>query len=282
VVVDDALMEITHVIRGDDHLNNTPRQILIYEALGEPIPEFGHVPMILGSDKTRLSKRHGATSVMAYKDMGYLPEALVNYLVRLGWSYGDQEIFTAKELIEYFSLDSVGKSAAVFNPEKLLWLNQHYIRQSEAGRLASEVIPFLENMGIQAPDGDFVKSVVLDLQSRSKTLIEMAESSAFYFSDDIAYDEKLRQEYLNPEGLGYLEALVQKLTALERFSKEGIENLLRSIAEERAVKLKAVVQPVRVALTGKTVSPGIDQVMITLGKERVLRRIQKVLKSGKK
>ncbi len=282
VVVDDALMEITHVIRGDDHLNNTPRQILIYEALGEPIPAFGHVPMILGSDKTRLSKRHGATSVMAYKDMGYLPEALVNYLVRLGWSYGDQEIFNLKELIEYFSLDSVGKSAAVFNPEKLLWLNQHYIRQSEAGRLASEVIPFLENMGIQAPDGDFVKSVVLDLQSRSKTLIEMAESAAFYFSDDIAYDEKLRKEYLNPEGLGYLEALVQKLTALERFSKDGIENLLRSIAEERAVKLKAVVQPVRVALTGKTVSPGIDQVMITLGKERVLRRIQKVLKSGKK
>ncbi len=281
VVVDDALMGITHVIRGDDHLNNTPRQILIYEALAYPIPEFGHVPMILGSDKTRLSKRHGATSVMAYKDMGYLPEALVNYLVRLGWSYGDQEIFTAKELIEYFSLDSVGKSAAVFNPEKLLWLNQHYIRQSEAGRLALEIVPFLENMGIRVPNGDFVKSVVLDLQSRSKTLIEMAESAAFYFSDDITCDEKLRKEYLNPEGLGYLEAVMQRLPALERFTKEGIENLLRTIAEERGAKLKAVAQPLRVALTGKTVSPGIDQVMMTLGKERVLQRIQKVLKSGK-
>jgi glutamyl-tRNA synthetase len=281
VVVDDALMEITHVIRGDDHLNNTPRQILIYEALGHPIPEFGHVPMILGSDKTRLSKRHGATSVMAYKEMGYLPEALVNYLVRLGWSYGDQEIFTMKELIEYFSLDSVGKSAAVFNPEKLLWLNQHYIRQSDAGRLAREVAPILTNMGIREPNSDFVKSVVADLQSRSKTLVEMAESAAFYFCDDIICDEKLRREYLNPEGLDCLQAVMKQLPALESYTKEGIENLLRTIAEERGAKLKAVVQPLRVALTGKTVSPGIDQIMITLGKERVLERIQKVLRRGR-
>jgi glutamyl-tRNA synthetase len=238
--------------------------------------------MILGADKTRLSKRHGATSVMAYRDMGYLPEALVNYLVRLGWSYGDQEIFTMKELVEYFSLDSVGKSAAVFNPEKLLWLNQHYIRQGDAERLALEVVPLLEERNIRAADGDFVRRVVLDLQSRSKTLVEMAESAAFYFSDDIAYDEKLRREFLGEEGLGYLQTLVEKLPALEDFTKEGIETLLRGIAEERGVKLKAVVQPVRVALTGKTVSPGIDQVMVTLGKERVLRRIQKVLSFGKK
>ncbi|HOD35671.1 MAG TPA: glutamate--tRNA ligase [Syntrophales bacterium] len=282
VVVDDALMEITHVIRGDDHLNNTPRQILIYEALGYPIPAFGHVPMILGSDKTRLSKRHGATSVMAYKDMGYLPEALVNYLVRLGWSYGDQEIFTVQELIERFSLDSVGKAAAVFNPEKLLWLNQHYIRQSDSDRLAREVAPFLANMGIREPKADFVRSVVSDLQSRSKTLVEMAESAAFYFSDDVICDDKLRNEYLNPEGLGYLEVLSQRLPALESFTKEGIESLLRTIAEERGVKLKAVVQPLRVALTGKAVSPGIDQVMITLGKDRVLERIRKVLGRGGK
>jgi glutamyl-tRNA synthetase len=280
VVVDDALMGITHVIRGDDHLNNTPRQILIYEALGYPIPEFGHVPMILGADKTRLSKRHGATSVMAYRDMGYLPEALVNYLVRLGWSYGNQEIFTMKELIEYFSLDSVGKSAAVFNPDKLLWLNQHYIRQGDAERLAREVTPLLEERGVRASDGDFVKRVVFDLRSRSKTLVDMAESAAFYFSDDIAYDDKIRRDFLNEEGLGYLQALAEKLPALEDFAKEGIETLLRGIAEERGVKLKAVVQPVRVALTGKTVSPGIDQVMVTLGKERVLRRIQKVLSPG--
>ncbi len=280
VVVDDALMGITHVIRGDDHLNNTPRQILIYEALGYPIPEFGHVPMILGADKTRLSKRHGATSVMAYRDMGYLPEALVNYLVRLGWSYGNQEIFTMKELIEYFSLDSVGKSAAVFNPDKLLWLNQHYIRQGDAERLSREVTPLLEERGVRASDGDFVKRVVFDLRSRSKTLVDMAESAAFYFSDDIAYDDKIRRDFLNEEGLGYLQALAEKLPALEDFAKEGIETLLRGIAEERGVKLKAVVQPVRVALTGKTVSPGIDQVMVTLGKERVLRRIQKVLSPG--
>jgi glutamyl-tRNA synthetase len=206
----------------------------------------------------------------------------VNYLVRLGWSYGDQEIFTVKELIEYFSLESVGKSAAVFNPEKLLWLNQHYVRQGDAGRLALEVTPFLEERGFGVPEGDFIKRVVLDLQSRSKTLVEMAESAAFYFSDDIAYDERLRREFLGPEGLGYLQTLVEKLPALENFTKEGIETLLRGIAEERGAKLKAVVQPMRVALTGKTVSPGIDQVIITLGKERVLRRIQKVLSLGKK
>jgi glutamyl-tRNA synthetase len=176
----------------------------------------------------------------------------------------------------------VGKSAAVFNPEKLLWLNQHYIRQGDAERLALEVVPLLEERNIRAVDGDFVRRVVLDLQSRSKTLVEMAESAAFYFSDDLVYDEKLRREFLGEEGLGYLQTLVEKLPALEDFTKEGIETLLRGVAEERGVKLKAVVQPVRVALTGKTVSPGIDQVMVTLGKERVLRRIQKVLSFGKK
>jgi len=157
VVVDDAQMGITHVIRGDDHLNNTPRQILLYGALGYAVPAFAHVPMILGADKTRLSKRHGATSVLAYQEMGYLPEALVNYLVRLGWSYGDQEIFSMDELIRYFTLDNVGKSAAVFNPEKLLWLNQHYIKEGDTDRLARLLIPFLEARDAKAPDLDFVK-----------------------------------------------------------------------------------------------------------------------------
>jgi len=174
VVVDDALMDITHVIRGDDHLNNTPRQILLYEALGYKVPQFGHVSMIMGSDKARLSKRHGATSVMAYRETGYLPEAIVNYLVRLGWSYGDQEIFSLDELIRFFTLESVGKSAAVFNPEKLLWLNQHYIKECSAERLVQETRFFWESLKLDTSDHEFLMRVVTDLKARVKTLGELA------------------------------------------------------------------------------------------------------------
>ncbi len=277
VVVDDAQMGITHVIRGDDHLNNTPRQILLYEALGYDLPEFAHVPMILGSDKARLSKRHGATSVMAYKEMGYLPEALVNYLVRLGWSHGDQEIFSIPELIDFFTLESVGKSAAVFNPEKLLWLNQHYIKESSGERLAEDARPFFEKLGLDTSDIQYVKQVVADLKTRSRTLVEMADSGAFYFGDEIEYDEKAAEKFFKVEFAGHLEAVAEKLPFLEDFTKEGIETFLKSIAEERETKLKFIAQPMRVALTGKTVSPGIDDVMITLGKEKVERRIKKAV-----
>ena len=277
VVVDDAQMEITHVIRGDDHLNNTPRQILLYEALGYKIPEFAHVPMILGADKTRLSKRHGATSVMAYKDMGYLPEALVNYLVRLGWSHGDQEIFSLDELIDLFTLEVVGKSAAVFNPEKLLWLNQHYIKECAEERLAHEISPFLERLGLDTSDKDFVKKAASDLSARSKTLVEMADSGAFYFKDEIEYEKAAAEKFLKMEFAGHMEAVIEKLPLLQDYTKEGIENFLREIARERDTKLKFIAQPMRVALTGKTVSPGIDQVMITLGKEKVTQRIRRAL-----
>jgi glutamyl-tRNA synthetase len=281
VVVDDAQMGITHVIRGDDHLNNTPRQILLYGALGYAVPAFAHVPMILGADKTRLSKRHGATSVLAYQEMGYLPEALVNYLVRLGWSYGDQEIFSMDELIRYFTLDNVGKSAAVFNPEKLLWLNQHYIKEGDTDRLARLLIPFLEARDAKAPDLDFVKKVVEDLKSRSRTLVEMADSALFYFQDEIYHDPELVEKYFNQEGREYIAAFLEKLATLSDYTKEDIEEALRRIAEDRATKLKYVIQPIRVALTGKTVSPGIDQVMLTLGRERVRKRLSDALEYTK-
>ncbi len=279
VVVDDAEMAITHVIRGDDHLNNTPRQILLYEALGFKVPEFAHVPMILGPDKTRLSKRHGATSVMAYQEMGYLPEALVNYLVRLGWSYGDQEIFSLDELVRYFSLESVGRSAAVFNPEKLLWLNQHYIKEGDADRLTDLLCPFLKDLPGPASDKDLVKKVVGDLKTRSKTLVEMAETGAFYFKDRVEYDSAAFENILKVWPAADAMTTITAIQSLPEkdFTKDGIETLLKNTATKQGKKLRDIIQPIRVALTGKTVSPGIDQVMITLGREKVIARIKSAM-----
>jgi glutamyl-tRNA synthetase len=272
VVIDDALMNITHVIRGDDHVNNTPRQILMYQALDFDVPKFAHVPMILGSDKARLSKRHGATSVMAYKEMGYLPEALVNYLVRLGWSHGDQEIFSPKELIEHFALDTVGKSPAIFNPEKLLWLNAHYIKEANPERLMEEMRP-LWPAGTPTGDAAFTQKVIVDLQPRVKTLVEMASMANFYFADQVQYEEQAAQKFLVPEVNAHLKAMLAAIPTVQNFSKEGIEEFLKNFTQERDIKFKVIAQPLRVALTGKTVSPGIDEVMVTLGKERVVQRI---------
>ena len=199
VVVDDITMGITHVIRGDDHVNNTPRQILIYQALGESLPHYAHVPMILGPDRTRLSKRHGATSVLAYREMGYLPHALLNALARLGWSYGDQEKFTVQELIEKFSLENVGKSAGIFNPEKLLDLNAQYIRESDSKDLGEGLIPFLERLGFKDLDKNQVAGAAETLRMRSKTLVEMAESARFYFDEDLRYEEKADRKFLKPD-----------------------------------------------------------------------------------
>ncbi len=277
VVVDDAQMEITHVIRGDDHVNNTPKQVLIYEALGYDVPLFGHVPMILGADKSRLSKRHGATSVMAYKEMGYLPEALVNYLVRLGWSHGDQEIFSTEELIQAFSLEAVGKSPAVFNPEKLLWLNQHYIAACPEERLTDLASPFWMARGFNVSNRRYVAQAAENLKTRSKTLVEMADSGAFYFQEEVEYDPAAAAKFLTPEYDGHLEAVADRLPGLADYTKKGLEAFLRSLAEERGTKLKWVAQAVRVALTGRTVSPGIDEVMVILGKERVIRMIRRAL-----
>jgi glutamyl-tRNA synthetase len=265
-------MNITHIIRGDDHVNNTPRQILIYQALGFDVPKFAHVPMILGSDKARLSKRHGATSVMAYKEMGYLPEALVNYLVRLGWSHGDQEIFSQKELIENFALDAVGKSPAVFNPEKLLWLNAHYIKEANPERLMEEM-KHMWPAGTNTGDATFTQKVIADLQPRVKTLVELAETANFYFADQVQYEEQAAQKFLVPDISAHLKAMVTAIPTVQSFSKEGLEKFLKAFTQDRDIKFKVIAQPLRVALTGKTVSPGIDEIMVTLGKERVIQRI---------
>lgn len=277
VVVDDAWMNITHVIRGDDHLNNTPRQILLYEALGYDVPLFAHVSMIMGPDKTRLSKRHGATSVMAYKDMGYLPEAIVNYLVRLGWSYGDQEIFSLDELIRIFTLESVGKSAAVFNPEKLIWLNQHYIKECPIKRLVQETTPFWEALGLDTLNDEFLQHIATDLKPRVRTMAELAKAGRFYFDDEMDYDEDAAGKFLKADFVDHLVAATEGIQGLQDYTKEGIENYLRTLAEEKGIKLKMIAQPLRVALTGKIVSPGIDEVMVTLGKDRVVKRINRAI-----
>ncbi|MBI5969295.1 MAG: glutamate--tRNA ligase [Deltaproteobacteria bacterium] len=276
-VVDDATMSITHVIRGDDHVNNTPRQILLYEALGYPLPQFAHVPMILGADKARLSKRHGAASVMAYKEMGFLPQALVNYLVRLGWSYGDQEVFTKEELVEKFSLENVGKSAAVFNTEKLLWLNGLYIRQEKPEILAELLLPFLEQKGLKPRSLLWLTEVASTLKERSKTLVEMADQAEFYFRSEFLFDEKATKKHFTPDIKPPLEMLIAKLESSPEVDEKRLEEIFKETISLKGIKLVALAQAVRVALTGKDVSPGIYEVMKILGKEEVLKRLARAL-----
>ncbi len=281
VVVDDIDMKITHIIRGDDHVNNTPKQIHIYKAFGWEPPQFGHLPMILGSDKARLSKRHGATSVMAYKDMGYLPDALINYLVRLGWSYGDQEIFSRRELIDHFSFDNVGSSAAVFNPEKLLWLNSQYIMNTPPESLAEMVLPFLVKSGFihegQNPDMQWLSKAVLTLRERARTLIELAQSMKYYLVDEVEIDQKARDKVLKPEAIKLLAELKDALAAVAEFNVAEIEKAFAGIVEKNGIKLGNLAQPARVAITGGTASPGIFEVFEIVGKEKVLRRLEKVV-----
>ena len=281
VVVDDVDMRITHIIRGDDHLNNTPKQIQLYQAFGYAVPKFAHLPMILGSDKTRLSKRHGATSVMAYYDMGYLPEALLNYLVRLGWSCGDQEVFTRDELIRHFSFDHVGKAAAVFNPEKLLWMNSQYIMSSSPEKLAELVKPFLIKEQIisedQVLDTAWLAKAVQTLQERAKTLVELAASLRYYISEDVVYNDKAKEKFLNEKSVELLKELKDGISSIAEFSKPEIENLFKSIVEKHGLKLGALAQPVRVAMTGGTESPGIYEVLEVLGREKVLTRLEKAI-----
>ncbi|SMC19602.1 glutamyl-tRNA synthetase [Desulfacinum hydrothermale DSM 13146] len=277
VVVDDVSMKVNYVIRGDDHVNNTPRQILLYQALEAPLPRFAHVPMILGPDRTRLSKRHGATSVMAYKDQGYLPEALVNYLARLGWSYGDQEIFSRQELIEKFDLDRVGASAGVFDQEKLLWLNAHYIKEKPAGEIAGLLKPFLAQRNYPEHDDAYLERAVTTLQPRCRTLQEMADAIAFYLVEEVDYDPKAATKFLKPELAAPLRSLIETLRGMEPFQEEELEKAFRRMAEEMGVKLGKIAQPVRVALTGVTASPGLFEIIDILGKETVLRRLEKAL-----
>ena len=276
VVVDDSKLGINHVIRGDDHVNNTPRQILIYKALSEPIPQYAHLPMILGPDKSPLSKRHGATSVMAYKDMGFLPHALLNSLARLGWSHGDQEIFTTHELIDLFSLEHVGKSAGIFNMEKLLDCNAKYIREEDDGTLTDLLLPFLSHLGCLNIPKEKVKMAVGTLKARAKTLLEMAQRSLFYFKE-IAYEKQADEKFLRTEVLEILEDLLSDLERTTGFAQEELEKTFSTFLERHQIKLGKVAQPLRVALTGTSVSPGIFEIMEVMGQEMVIQRLSNAI-----
>ncbi|MDR3038914.1 MAG: glutamate--tRNA ligase [Candidatus Adiutrix sp.] len=277
VVVDDSEMGITHIIRGDDHVNNTPRQLLLYQALGAEPPRFAHVPMILGADKTRLSKRHGATSVMAYQEMGYLPEALINYLARLGWSHGDQEIFSLEEMKSVFDLAQVGRSAGVFNPDKLNWLNAHYIKATAPEVLGDLVWPRLASRGYERPSAETLAKIMLTVRERGKTLTELAEKAEFYFPDLPAVEPGAAAKFLTGENLVLLRELREPLRA--RLTPQGFEDLLRGLAEARGLKLSAIAQPLRVALTGRTASPGLFEILEILGPEKTRRRLDAALGS---
>ena len=277
VVVDDVDMAITHVIRGDDHVSNTPRQILLYQALDSPIPRFGHVPMILGNDKTKLSKRHGATAVIDYQGMGYLPEAMLNALARLGWSSGDQEIFSRDELIELFNLESVGKGAAVFDPDKLLHLNAHWIGHSTPERLAAALPPFLAQRGIAEFDQATLLKAIPHLTARTKTLLELADWAEPYLVAQPALDPAARAKFLTPANQTALLGVRELVERLGVEDAGALEAGFQGLAGELGIKLGGVAQPVRVALTGRTASPGIFEVMAILGDQRTLERLAHAL-----
>lgn len=277
VVVDDMDMNINVVIRGDDHLNNTPRQINILRALGQEPPKYAHVPMILGDDGARLSKRHGAVSVMQYREEGFLPEALLNYLVRLGWSHGDQEVFSLDEMIELFDIDAVNKAASAFNTEKLLWLNQHYIKSSDPARIAHLLSPHMGKLGIDPSQGPDLVDVVRAQQERAKTLVEMAEISAFIYKEFEEYDEKAAKKNLRPAAREPLEKALEALTGLEEWTPENLHNLVEEVSESMELKMGKVAQPLRVAVVGRAASPGIDDTLYLVGKDASLRRIERAL-----
>jgi glutamyl-tRNA synthetase len=282
--IDDMVMKISHIIRADEHLANTPMQILIYQAFDCPLPEFAHVPLVLGSKGEKLSKRHGATAVEEYRKQGYLPEAMINYLVRLGWSYDDQEeVFSISELIEKFSLDRVGKSGGIFDQQKLLWLNGEYILKMDIDARTKAVIPFLREAGLL--DGDipaekleWIKEIVTAVGDRLKTLVQIVDYAGFFFMDNLEYDEaavkkRLKKDYV-PEMLTELKARFQ---AIEPFDEANIEDAIRSFAEESGLSASKIIHPLRVGLSGKSVGPGIFETVALLGREKVAQRLDKAM-----
>jgi glutamyl-tRNA synthetase len=273
VVVDDVDMRISHVIRGNDHLSNTPKQVLAYEALGYPVPTFAHVSMILGPDRARLSKRHGATAVLAYREEGILPEAMVNYLVRLGWSHGDQEIFTRAELIERFDIKDVSSAGAVFDRAKLEWLSQEYIKAAGGARLATLVRPFLAAAGLTAPDDARLAAMLETLRERAKTLREMVEVGRFYFERPTRYDDAARAWLFTPAGAERLAMLIERLSTVEPFAAPALEALYRELAAGLGLKLVDLAQLTRLAVTGGTASPPLFDVLTLLGRAEVLARL---------
>ncbi|MDH6026150.1 glutamate--tRNA ligase [Vibrio lentus] len=278
VVVDDWDMGITHVVRGEDHINNTPRQINIYEALGAPVPTFAHCAMILGDDGAKLSKRHGAVSVMQYRDEGYLPNALNNYLVRLGWSHGDQEIFSQEEMIEFFSLKAISKSASAFNTEKLLWLNNHYIKTSEPEYVAKYLQWHLDAQKIDTTNGPAITEVITLVGERCNTLIELAEQSRYFYEDFSEFEAGAAKKHLRGVAKGPLELALAKVEALEEFTTANIKDgVIAAVCEELEIGMGKIGMPLRVAVTGGGQSPSVDAVMELVGKERVIARIKMAL-----
>jgi glutamyl-tRNA synthetase len=271
VVVDDASMGITHVLRGDDHLNNTPKQVLLYEALGYPLPRFGHFPLIHGMEGGKLSKRQDDVSVTAYREKGYLPEAMVNYLVRLGWGHGDQEIFSEDEMIRLFSLEHVGRSPSKFNLDKLQSVNAHYIKNADPSLLAGLLVPFLAKRGIEAAPSPRMTAIVRTLRTRARTLEEMADAAEFYFREKPT-DPSVAAKFLTPGIAPVLREIAEAFSALDPFAPAGMEETLNAVVERHGGDLK-VHQPIRVALTGKTASPGLFEVMEILGRDEVVRRL---------
>jgi glutamyl-tRNA synthetase len=287
-VVDDSDLHISHVIRGDEHLNNTPRQILLYHALGMPVPKFVHLPMILGPDKTKLSKRLGATSVLDYKARGFLPTALLNFFARLGWSHGDQEVFTKQELIDLFGLTAIGTSAAIFDEEKLLWLNGRHIKLIDPEKLVALVEPFVIEAKIadqiqwQSIEHARLVSIVTLLRDRSHTLIDLATAMAILFPITFDYDAETARQYFSPDKINLMEGIIAALQPLDQFTAAAIEAQLRVVAAEQGVKLKDIAQPCRYAVTGQTVGPGLFHLLEVIGKELTLQRLSDRLTAMKR
>ncbi len=277
VVVDDSDMRITDVVRGDDHLNNTPRQINLYEALGLPLPSFAHLPMILGPDGTKLSKRHGAVNVMSYREDGFLAEAMINYLVRLGWSHGDTEIFSRIELVQHFSIDDVNHSASRFDLDKLRWLNQHYIKTTDPAKLALELGWHLQRAGIDAAAGPALEDVIVALRERAQTLLEMVDKARVWFQPLREYDEQAVAKHLGVAARPVLQQLLAVLEQLSDWQPESIDAQIRGVCEGLGLGLGKVAAPLRVAITGTQVSPSIDHTVYLCGKREALRRIEAAL-----
>jgi glutamyl-tRNA synthetase len=277
VVVDDRDMGVTHVIRGDDHLNNTPRQMNMLEALGATPPAYAHVPMILGPDGAKLSKRHGAVSVLHYQEEGFLPDALLNYLVRLGWSHGDQEIFTRAEMIAAFDIHDVNKAASAFNPEKLLWLNQQHMVRAAPASLVPHLRAQLQRLGVDSTDQALLEGVILAQRERAKTMKEMAHNSRFFFTDNFELDPKAAAKHLAGDSLLLLSKVRERLGALDVWDAAGIHAALNDLATQLGAGLGKIAQPLRVAVTGTAVSPPIDATLALLGHARALARIDAAL-----
>jgi glutamyl-tRNA synthetase len=267
---------VTHVIRGDDHLNNTPRQINMFQALGAKIPVFAHVPMILGADGAKLSKRHGAVSVLQYEEDGFLPDALLNYLVRLGWSHGDQEIFTREEMIAAFDIADVNKAASAFNPEKLLWLNQQHLMRSDPGKVAPYLKSHLARFGIDCDDESLLTKIVIAQRERVKTLQEMAENSRYFFGDSVQLEEKASAKHLTVEAKSLLQEFLADLNTVSSWTASTLHDTLKTFAEKKELSLGKIAQPLRVAVTGSTISPPIDITLEIIGRQRTLSRLAAV------